>query len=503
MTPDEICSATATELLTRIKNGELDPAVCWSAFHERTHRLNPSLNAFLAIAETETAAGEQDKRQGEGAADDRQPGVKGAAGDRPPRQLPLPIAIKDGICVRGFPATAGSAMLRQFHPSWDAEVVTRLRHAGTKILGKTSMDEFAMGSSNENPHFGPARNPWSPDRVPGGSSGGSAAAVAAGMAPWALGSDTGGSIRQPSAFCGISGLKPTYGRVSRRGLIAYASSLDQIGPMARSVQDLAALMNILAGHDPGDSTSVPAPVPNYLEEIDASLSGTKIGWCPQMLDQCDPNVADAVRRAVDTFRESGAVICEIDMPHADLAVAAYYVIASCEASSNLSRYDGVRYTSRCDNPATLEEMYRKTRSAFFGPEVKRRILLGTFALSSGYFDQYYVQASKVRRCIHQDYERAWQQVDMIVGPTSPRLPFRIGEMAGDPTAMYLEDVFTVAANLAGLPAMSIPCGFAEGLPIGLQVTGRRFEEGKILGAGHQFQLATDFHQRRPPCPSRD
>ncbi len=496
MTSDEICNATAAELLTRIERGELSVDDCWTAFHERATRLNPRINAFFAIADAKPAADEH-------LAEDSEAAGERDGNEQPLPRLPLPIGIKDGIVACGFPATAGSAMLRRYHPSWDAEVVARLRRAGARILGKTSMDEFAMGSSNENPHFGPVRNPWSLDRVPGGSSGGSAAAVAAGLVPWALGSDTGGSIRQPSAFCGISGLKPTYGRVSRRGLIAYASSLDQIGPMARSVKDVALLMTILAGHDPADSTSVPTEVPNYLDAIEGSLRGARIGWCPRMLDECEACVADAVRGAIDRLRDLGAVVCDIELPHADLAVAAYYVIASCEASSNLSRYDGVRYTERIENPATLEEMYRRTRSTFFGPEVKRRILLGTFALSSGYFDQYYVQASKVRRCIHDDYERAWQQVDLIVGPTSPRLPFRIGEMASDPTAMYLEDVFTVAANLAGLPALSIPCGFAEGLPIGLQLTGRRFDESGVLRTGHQFQIATDFHQRRPPCPNRD
>ena len=409
----------------------------------------------------------------------------------------VPVAVKDCLCTSDMPTTACSKILDTFRPPYDATVVKRLRDSGAIIVGKTNMDEFAMGSSTENSAFGITHNPWNKDCVPGGSSGGSAAAVAAGMVPLALGTDTGGSIRQPASFCGISGLKPTYGRVSRLGLIAYASSLDQIGPLGRSVEDIALLLNVIAGHDSQDSTSSFRPAENFLQPLKEPLPKLRIGICKsQFSGGVDDAVAQSVQQAQQVFKKLGAEFVDIELPHEKFAVAAYYIVAPCEASSNLSRYDGVRYSKRaaCDD---LNSMYTQTRQRYFGSEVTRRILLGTYALSSGYYDQYYVKASKVRRLIKQDFERAFEKVDLILGPTSPTTAFRIGELIDDPIQMYLADVFTVSANLAGIPAISIPCGFSDELPIGLQLQGPTFGEAKLLQAAHYFQLNTDWHLRRP------
>ena len=409
----------------------------------------------------------------------------------------VPVAIKDNICTRGTKTSACSSMLKEFTPPYDATVVQRLRNAGAIITGKTNLDEFAMGSSTENSFFGVTKNPWDVSRVPGGSSGGSAAAVAAGMVPLALGSDTGGSIRQPAAFCGITGLKPTYGLVSRLGLIAFASSLDQIGPMGLSAEDVAVAMNVLAGHDATDSTSVDTPAPDFVAGLEQDLSGCKIGVCRNQLDsEVQPEIVAAIEEALKVFEGLGAELVDVELAHQKYSVATYYVIAPCEASSNLSRYDGVRYTQRADSDQ-LNSMYTQTRSEHFGDEVKRRILLGTYALSSGYYDEYYLKASKVRRLIKHDFEQAFQKVDLIVGPTTPTTAFPIGERTNDPIKMYLADVFTVSANLAGIPAMSIPCGFADGLPIGLQLQGPAFAECRMLSAAHRYQQNTDWHRRRP------
>ncbi len=409
----------------------------------------------------------------------------------------LPVAIKDCICTRGIRSTAASRMLEKFVPPFDAKVVQKIRLADGIIVGKTNMDEFAMGSSTENgPWSGTTFNPWNRDCVPGGSSGGSAAAVSSGMVPLALGSDTGGSIRQPAAFCGITGLKPTYGRVSRSGLIAFASSLDQIGPLAWTAADCALLLSVISGHDNADSTSARQPEVNYLDEINSPVEGLKIGVCREHLTGVDDGIATAVQTAVGVFQDAGAIINEISLPHSEYAVPAYYIVAPCEASSNLARYDGVRYTTRVDSNS-LDSMYSLSRSAGFGPEVKRRILLGTFALSSGYYDQYYVRASKIRRLIKRDFDEAFKIVDVILGPTTPTTAFRLGERTDDPLKMYLADVFTVSANLAGIPAISIPCGFSSGLPIGLQLQGRAFDESTLLRAAHQYQRRTDWHARRP------
>lgn len=409
----------------------------------------------------------------------------------------VPVAIKDNICTSGTRTSACSSMLSEFVPPYEATVVQRLRAAGAVPTGKTNLDEFAMGSSTENSFFGATKNPWDLNRVPGGSSGGSAAAVAAGMVPLALGSDTGGSIRQPAAFCGISGLKPTYGLVSRLGLLAFASSLDQVGPMGRSAEDLAVAMNVLAGHDPGDSTSIDRAVPDYVAGLEQQIAGCRIGVCRSQLDEnVQPEIVAAVEAAIKTYKELGAKIVDIELAHQKYSVATYYVIAPCEASSNLSRYDGVRYTKRADTDQ-LNSMYTQTRSEHLGDEVKRRILLGTYALSSGYYDEYYLKASKVRRLIKQDFEQAFEKVDLIAGPTTPTTAFPIGERTSDPIKMYLADVFTVSANLAGIPAMSIPCGFADGLPMGLQLQGPAFSECRMLSAAHHYQQQTDWHLRRP------
>jgi aspartyl-tRNA(Asn)/glutamyl-tRNA(Gln) amidotransferase subunit A len=410
----------------------------------------------------------------------------------------LPIAIKDGICTAGLPTTAGSRILSHFVPPYDATVIDKLKQAQAIIVGKTNMDEFAMGSSTENSCYGPTLNPWSSEHVAGGSSGGSAAAIAAGMAPAALGSDTGGSIRQPAAFCGITGLKPTYGSVSRYGLIAYGSSLDQIGPMARSADECALLMNVIAGHDERDSTSVKHNHEDYLANLSQSIKGMRVGVCREHFEEgLDCEIAQAVRQCIDQLVQLGASVVEISMPSSHYAVPAYYVIAPCEASSNLARFDGVRYTSRV--PASdLEQMYSKTRGQLFGAEVQRRIMLGTFALSSGYYDAYYLKASKVRQLIRNEFDRAWQTCDLLVGPTTPTPPFKLGEHAQDPVAMYLADIYTVSANLAGIPAISFPVGFTQnGLPIGVQLQGPRFSETHLLQVAHQYQLTSSWHLARP------
>jgi aspartyl-tRNA(Asn)/glutamyl-tRNA(Gln) amidotransferase subunit A len=483
---DDLICLDVQELLKLQEQGTASAVEILQAFQKRIEQENGSLNAIFA-ADFESAleqAQHVDKLRAAGK-------VAGALAG-------IPIVIKDCICTRGITSTAGSKILERFVPPYDATVVERLKASGAIVMAKTHMDEFAMGGSSENPHFGAVHNPWNRDCVPGGSSGGSAAAVAAGLSPAALGSDTGGSIRQPAAFCGITGLKPTYGRVSRFGLIAFASSLDQIGPMGRSAADVARLSNVICGPDKRDSTSALRAAEDFVAGLDSPLAGKKIGICTDHLGEgVDAQVVDAVHQAVTIFQSLGADVVEIGLPHTQYAVAAYYLIAPCEASSNLARYDGVRYTTRVQAD-DLSHMYARTRAQCFGPEVKRRIMLGTFALSSGYYDQFYLQASKVRRLIKQDYDRALEKVDLILGPTTPTAAFRIGELINDPVAMYLADVFTVSANLAGVPAISFPGGFTDsGLPIGLQLQTRSFDESLLLSAAHQFQLQSDWHTRRP------
>jgi aspartyl-tRNA(Asn)/glutamyl-tRNA(Gln) amidotransferase subunit A len=428
------------------------------------------------------------------------------------RDAPLvgvPVALKDNLCTRGIRTTASSRILEHYIPPYDATVVTRLEAAGAVVIGKTNCDEFAMGSSNENSAFGPARNPWALDRTPGGSSGGSAAAVAAGIAPLALGSDTGGSIRQPAAMCGLVGLKPTYGRVSRYGLIAFGSSLDQIGPFASRVGDVALALGVIAGADAADATSAPEPVPDYAAALGGDVRSVRIGTPARMLAQgVDADVARAFSEALDVLERRGATLVDVELPHARYAIPVYYLVATAEASSNLARYDGVRYGFRAQlspQEQSLRTMYARTRERGFGVEVKRRIMLGTYVLSAGYYDAYYLKAQQVRTLILRDYDLAFQgagAVDVIAMPTSPTAAFRIGERASDPLQMYLADVFTVSANLAGLPAISVPCGFTrDRLPVGLQLTGRRFDEATLLRIADAYERDTEWWKQEPPIAS--
>ena len=410
----------------------------------------------------------------------------------------LPIGQKDIFCTRDIKTSCGSKMLDNFISPYDATVVEKLNNEGAVLLGKLNMDEFAMGSSNETSYYGPAHNPWDINAVPGGSSGGSAVAVAAGLAVCATGTDTGGSIRQPAAFCGITGLKPTYGRVSRYGMIAYASSLDQGGPMARSAKDAAILLQAMAGYDNKDSTSMDYPVPDYCATLDQPLTGIKIGLPTEFFSNgVNADITHAIETAIDQYRKMGAKIIDISMPTLNLAIPAYYVIAPAECSANLSRFDGVRFGYRCENPSDLSDLYTRSRGEGFGKEVKRRILMGTYALSAGYYDAYYLKAQKIRRMISDDFKNALTHVDVIMGPVTPTTAFGIGEKLGDPIAMYLADIFTIAVNLAGLPAMSIPCGFSDNKPVGLQIIGDYFNENKLLNIAHQYQQNTDWHYRQP------
>jgi aspartyl-tRNA(Asn)/glutamyl-tRNA(Gln) amidotransferase subunit A len=411
----------------------------------------------------------------------------------------VPIALKDVLCRRGWVVSCASRMLERFIAPYDATVVARLQAADAILLGRVNMDEFAMGSSCESSAFQVTRNPWDLERTPGGSSGGSAAAVAAGLVPVALGTDTGGSIRQPAGLCGIVGLKPTYGRVSRYGLVAYASSLDQIGPLARSVADAARVLEVIAGHDPADATSVNRPVPAYSRSVEQPLSGLRVGVVREHFGEgLDLEVAQAVRAAVEVYRSLGAEIVEVSLPHQQYCVAVYYIVAPSEASSNLARYDGVHYGRRAAHFDDLIDMYSASRGEGFGSEVKRRIMLGTYALSAGYYEAYYHKALQVRRLIRQDFDAAFQRVDVIASPVAPRPAFRLGELLDDPLAMYLNDVYTLSANLAGLPGISLPCGFSrQGLPIGLQLLAPPFEEERLLRAARMYERATDWHLRRP------
>ena len=480
-----IHNKTAAELAAALRAGEYSSVELTKAFIERIERHNGDLNALVTVTADEALRDAQ-------AADARL-----AEGDSGPL-LGVPLIHKDIFCTRGVRTSCGSRMLDNFVAPYDATVVERLRAAGAVCLGKSNMDEFAMGSSNETSYYGPVRNPWNTGTVPGGSSGGSASAVAARLAPLATGTDTGGSIRQPAALCGISGLKPTYGRVSRYGMIAFASSLDQGGPMARSAEDLAVLLEAMAGFDERDSTSVDHVVPHYGETLGESIKGLRIGLPKEYFGEgLDPEVGKVVEAAIEQFRELGAEIKEVSLAHTDLAVPAYYVIAPAECSSNLSRFDGVRFGYRCDDPKDLEDMYKRSRGEGFGPEVKRRIMVGTYALSAGYYDAYYLKAQKARRLIRDDFQQAFEGVDLILGPTSPTTAFKLGERSNDPLKMYLSDIYTIAVNLAGLPAMSIPAGFAGGLPVGVQLIGNYFQEARLLNAAHKYQQATDWHERAP------
>ena len=474
----ELRSALAARKLSSVELTRL--------FLGRIGALNGSLNAFITVDEETSLAQAR-------AAD-----ATLARGEGGPL-TGIPVAHKDIYCTRALRTTCGSRMLRDYISPYDAHVIEQFGGAGAVLLGKTNMDEFAMGSSNETSHFGPVRNPWDRSRVPGGSSGGSAVAVAARMAPAATGTDTGGSIRQPAALSGVCGLKPTYGLVSRYGMVAFASSLDQGGPMAKSAADLALLMNVMVGHDARDSTSLPRPREDYARELELPLAGLRIGLPAEYFGAgVAPEVLACVREAIRWFESQGARSVPVELPRAALAVPVYYVIAPAEASSNLARFDGVRYGHRAEGYADLVDMYCRTRAEGFGAEVKRRILVGTYVLSHGYYDAYYLQAQRVRRLIAADFAEAYRQCDLIMGPTAPTTAFALGAKIDDPVQMYLNDIFTIPAPLAGLPGLSVPCGFdGKGLPVGLQIMGTYFAEAKMLGAAHQYQRATDWHRRVP------
>ncbi|MFP5441032.1 MAG: Asp-tRNA(Asn)/Glu-tRNA(Gln) amidotransferase subunit GatA [Gammaproteobacteria bacterium] len=476
---------TLAELSRALAAGQVSSVELTRHFLGRIAGHDPKLNSFITVTADAAlaAAAEADRRR--------------AAGETGPL-LGLPIAHKDIFCTKGVRTSCASKMLDNFVSPYDSEVTARLAAAGMVMLGKTNMDEFAMGSSNETSFYGAVKNPWDVSRVPGGSSGGSAAAVAARLAPVATGTDTGGSIRQPAALCNLTGLKPTYGRVSRWGMIAFASSLDQAGPMAQTAEDCALLLNAMSGHDAKDSTSLTEPVPDYTKTLNDSIRGLRIGLPKQFFGAgLDAGTEKCVRDAVAQFGKLGASVHEVDLPNVDLSVPVYYVIAPAECSSNLSRFDGVRFGHRCADPKDLTDLYERSRSEGFGPEVKRRILVGTYALSAGYYDAYYLKAQQVRRLIRDDFARAFTGVDVILGPTSPSTAFRLGEKKDDPVAMYLADIYTIAVNLAGIPGMSLPCGFDAGLPVGMQLIGNYFSEAKLLNVAHQYQQATDWHTRVP------
>ena len=484
MTKAELPRLTIVELQKVLRNREVSPREVLVALHERIETLDPKIDAYLS-RDLDAAIDAADKCD-----------VNLSLGG-------IPLAIKDVISVEGQPCTCASKILRNYRAMFDATVIQKLKAAGAIPYGRTNMDEFAMGSSTENSSAKPTRNPWDQARIPGGSSGGSAAAVAADEAIASLGSDTGGSIRQPAALSGVVGLKPTYGRVSRYGLVAFASSLDQIGPLTKTVRDAALLLQVMAGADPNDSTSLKAPVPNYDAALETDLRGVRLGLPKEyLIDGIDPQIRAAIEAAVAQFGSLGAEILEVSLPHTDYAIDAYYIIATAEASTNLARFDGVRYGYRAESPQSLLDHYGRTRAEGFGAEVKRRIILGTYVLSSGYYDAYYLRAQKMRTLIRQDFARAFEKVDALISPTTPEPAFRIGERSTDPLRMYLADIFTNAANLAGICAISIPCGFAsraEGgeLPIGLQILGPALEEARILQIAHAYEQSTDWHQRRP------
>ncbi|MDX1799421.1 MAG: Asp-tRNA(Asn)/Glu-tRNA(Gln) amidotransferase subunit GatA [Marinobacter sp.] len=476
---------TVAELSRDLESGQVSSVELTRHFLDRIQQQDSQYNSFITVTEEQAMAEAE-------AADRRR-----QRGDATP-WTGIPFAQKDIFCTQGVRTTCGSKMLEPFVPPYNATVTQRFQDAGAVSLGKTNMDEFAMGSSTESSYFGATTNPWGDRRVPGGSSGGSAAAVAARLTPAATATDTGGSIRQPAALCGITGLKPTYGRVSRYGMIAFASSLDQGGTMARTAEDNALMLNIMAGFDPLDSTSVDQPVPDYTADLSKPLNGLRIGLPKEYFtDQLSPAMADTIRAAVREYEALGATVRDISLPHANLAIAAYYIIAPAECSANLSRFDGVRYGYRCEDPKDLLDLYTRTRAEGFGSEVKRRIMVGTYALSAGYYDAYYAKAQKVRRLIRQDFIDAFAEVDVIMSPTTPSPAFVQGEKTSDPVTMYLEDIFTISTNLAGLPAMSVPAGQIDGLPVGLQIIGRYFDEARLLNVAHQFQQATDWHLSNP------
>ena len=476
---------TITQLIDGLKNRVFSSTEITQHFLSRIKTLDPAFNSVITLTEGQAieAARLADQQL--------------ARGDSAPL-CGIPVLHKDIFCTNGVRTSCGSKMLDNFVPPYDATVIENFKNSGAIMLGKTNMDEFAMGSSNETSFYGPVKNPWATNSVPGGSSGGSAAAIAARLAPGATATDTGGSIRQPAALCGITGLKPTYGRVSRWGMIAFASSLDQAGPMARTAEDCALLLNCMASYDNKDSTCVDRPVPNYSANLGDSVKGLRIGIPKEYFSEgLNAGTEKAVRESLAEYEKMGAELVEISLPNTGLSVPAYYVIAPAEASANLSRFDGVKYGHRCENPKDLEDLYRRTRAEGFGDEVQRRILIGTYCLSAGYYDAYYGKAQQVRELIRQDFTQAFEKVDLIMGPTCPSPAFEFGSKGNDPVAMYLEDIYTISTNLAGLPGMSLPCGMVENKPVGLQIIGNYFDEARMLNAAHQFQQVTDWHTQAP------
>jgi len=485
MTGTHMHNKSLSELSASLHNGEFSSVELTQHYLDRINAHNNNLNAFITVCD--------DRALEQAKAADMQLQQKTAG-----ILTGIPLAHKDIFCTQGVLTSCASKMLANFVSPYNATVVEKIDAAGMVTLGKTNMDEFAMGSSNETSFFGSVKNPWDTNRVPGGSSGGSAAAMAARLAPIATGTDTGGSIRQPASLCNLTGLKPTYGRVSRYGMIAFASSLDQAGPMANNAEDAAMLLNVISGFDQRDSTSVERDVPDYTADLNNSLEGLRIGLPKEYFGEgLDPQVAATVEAAIKVYESLGATIKEITLPNTHLAVPTYYVVAPAECSSNLSRMDGVRFGHRCDNPKDLTDLYARSRGEGFGDEVKRRILIGTYALSAGYYDAYYLKAQQCRRLVSQDFTQAFEDVDVIMGPTAPTTAFNLGEKTDDPVAMYLADIYTISTNLAGLPGMSIPAGFVNGLPVGLQIIGNYFDEARLLNVAHRYQQSTDWHTQIP------
>ena len=477
--------STLAQLSIALESKKISSEELTRLYIERCNKHNNSLNCFITITEEEALkkARRADKKR--------------ASGDYNPL-TGIPIAQKDIFCTNGIKTTCGSKMLDNFVAPYDATLIKKMNDAGFIMLGKTNMDEFAMGSSNETSFYGPVKNPWDDCRVPGGSSGGSASAVAARLSPAATGTDTGGSIRQPSSFCGITGLKPTYGRVSRYGMVAFASSLDQGGPMTQTAEDAALIMNIIAGFDEHDSTSTEKPTDNYTEKLNNSIKGLKIGLPKQYFDEnLDNNVAGVIENGLKELEKLGAKCVDVELPHTELSIPAYYVVAPAECSSNLSRYDGVRFGHRCKEPKDLSDLYCRSRQEGFGKEVKRRIMTGTYVLSAGYYDAYYIKAQKIRQIISNDFQNVFKNVDIIAGPTTTGVAFKLNEKLNDPISMYLSDLYTVSVNLAGLPAISVPSGFINKLPVGMQLIGNYFQESLLMNVAHQYQKVTDWHQKIP------
>ena len=477
--------STLAQLSIALESKKISSEELTRLYIERCNKHNNSLNCFITITEEEALkkARRADKKR--------------ASGDYNPL-TGIPIAQKDIFCTNGIKTTCGSKMLDNFVAPYDATLIKKMNDAGFIMLGKTNMDEFAMGSSNETSFYGPVKNPWDNCRVPGGSSGGSASAVAARLTPAATGTDTGGSIRQPSSFCGITGLKPTYGRVSRYGMVAFASSLDQGGPMTQTAEDAALIMNIIAGFDEHDSTSTEKPTDNYTEKLNNSIKGLKIGLPKQYFDEnLDNNVAGVIENGLKELEKLGAKCVDVELPHTELSIPAYYVVAPAECSSNLSRYDGVRFGHRCKEPKDLSDLYCRSRQEGFGKEVKRRIMTGTYVLSAGYYDAYYIKAQKIRQIISNDFQNVFKNVDIIAGPTTTGVAFKLNEKLNDPISMYLSDLYTVSVNLAGLPAISVPSGFINKLPVGMQLIGNYFQESLLMNVAHQYQKVTDWHQKIP------